>query len=99
MGEGKVEHNSPNDLHAIDQWSRQATPSNQRLGKELFEGGTVRILEVSSDKTVVEVSGEQTRKVEFLFSSGDLTWHCTCRREQDRFCKHAVAAALALSDD
>jgi len=87
---------SSSSQSAVEQMSREATPSNQRLGKELFEGGTVRVLEASSDRTVVEVAGGQTRKVEFLFSSGDLTWRCTCRREQHRFCKHAVAAALVL---
>ena len=89
---------SPRVQAAAEQMSREATPSNQRLGRELFDGGTVRILESSAEKTVVEVSGGQTRKVEFLFSLGDVSWRCTCRREQDRFCKHAVAAALALSE-
>ncbi len=85
-------------LQAVSELSRKATPANHRLGRNLFEGGHVRLVESSSDAVVAQVSGSQTRTVEFKFSLGDVSWHCTCRRGQERFCKHAVAAALALQD-
>lgn len=81
---------------AITQLSREATASHRRLGRELFDAGHVHLVESSETKVVAEVTGDQTRRVEFVFSLGDVSWQCTCRRGQDRLCKHAVAVGLAL---
>jgi uncharacterized Zn finger protein len=91
-----MEQNRDGGRSAIAQLSREATASSQRLGRELFDAGHVRLVESSETKVVAEVTGDQTRRVEFVFSLGDVSWRCTCRRAQDRFCKHAVAVSLAL---
>jgi uncharacterized Zn finger protein len=93
-----MEQNGDRGRNAIAQLSRETTASHQRLGRQLFDAGHVRLVESSETKVVAEVTGDQTRRVEFVFSLGDVSWRCSCRRGQDRFCKHAVAVGLALQN-
>ena len=74
-----------------------STPSNFRLGKEIFDKGEVEIIEFTENKIVANIGDGQTRKVEFLFSSNRLQWNCTCKRNQDKLCKHAVALGLEIT--
>jgi hypothetical protein len=65
-----------------------STPSNFRLGKEIFDKGEIEIIEFTGDKIIANIGDSQRRKVEFLSSSNRLQWNCTCKRNQDTFCKH-----------
>jgi uncharacterized Zn finger protein len=74
---------------------RSATPANEALGRELFDGETVSILRFDDAAIVAEVGGGTRRTVEFRAAGDSLSWRCTCKKGQKRFCKHAFAAALA----
>jgi uncharacterized Zn finger protein len=75
-----------------------STPSNFRLGKEIFDKGEIEIIEFTSDKIIANIGESQRRKVEFLSSSNRLQWNCTCKRNQNKFCKHAVALGLEITN-
>jgi uncharacterized Zn finger protein len=74
-----------------------STPSNFRLGKEIFEKGEIEIIEFTDNKIIANFGDSQRRKVEFLSSSNRLQWNCTCKRNQNKFCKHAVALGLEIT--
>ncbi|MCZ7400249.1 MAG: hypothetical protein O8C62_11365 [Candidatus Methanoperedens sp.] len=75
-----------------------STPSNFRLGKEIFDKGGIEIIEFTSDKIIANIGENQRRKVEFLSLSNRLQWNCTCNRNQNKFCKHAVALGLEITN-
>lgn len=74
-----------------------ATPSNVRLGKEIYESGEVEITESTSTLLVAKVGGGQTRTTTFEIEDSDLRWHCACRRDKPPWCKHLVALALCAA--
>jgi uncharacterized Zn finger protein len=74
-----------------------STPSNFQSGKEIYDKGRIEIIEFSSDKIIANISNGQRRKVEFLSSSNGLQWNCTCKKNQKKFCKHAVALGLEIT--
>jgi uncharacterized Zn finger protein len=74
-----------------------STPLNFRLGKEIFDKGEIEIIEFTGDKIIANIGDGQRRKVEFLSSSNKFQWNCTCKRNQNRFCKHAVALGLEIT--
>ncbi len=75
----------------------QATPSNMRLGEQIFEEGGVELVETDSTRVVARVrpKGGVRRTVELRSTGDGLTCRCTCTRNA-LFCKHCVAAALAV---
>lgn len=80
-----------------------ATPANARLGSELAEAGEVELLDAGSQRVKARIggagSGSQRRNVELSLSKGQLDWACTCTSDRRLFCKHLVAAALALPEN
>lgn len=74
-----------------------ATPSNVRLGREIYESDEVEIVESSSTEVVAKVGGGQTRTASFEVTGGDLQWHCACRRDKPPWCKHLVALSLVVA--
>ena len=74
-----------------------STPSNFRLGKEIFDKGEIEIIEFKDNKIISNIGDSPKRRVEFLSSSNRLQWNCTCKRSQDKFCKHAVALGLEIT--
>ena len=74
-----------------------ATPSNVRLGREIWESGETEIVGSTSALVVAKVGGGQTRTARFDVDGNDLRWHCTCRRDEPPWCKHLVALALDVS--
>ncbi len=73
------------------------TPSNYRLGQELYDNGEVEIIETTASHILAQVGGKDTqhRKVELVDTPDGLSWKCTCRAAEKRvFCKHCVAAGL-----
>ncbi len=74
----------------------KATPSNERLGRELFEAGEVEFLARDGSGITARVGGGTKRTVEFERNGETLSWRCNCRKAQTHFCKHAVAVAFAL---
>ncbi len=74
-----------------------STPSNFRLGKEIFDKGEIEIIEFTGNKITANIGDSQRRKVEFLSLSNKLQWNCTCSRNQNKFCKHAVALGLEIT--
>ncbi len=75
-----------------------STPSSFHLGKEIFDKGEIEIIEFTSDKIIANIGESQRRKVEFLSSSNRLQWNCTCKKNQDKFCKHAVALGFEITN-
>ena len=90
----KLDFSSQEEIKAMIKLS---TPSNFRLGQEIFDKGEVEIIEFTDNKIVANIGDGQTRKVEFLSSSNRLQWNCTCKRYQDKLCKHAVALGLEIT--
>lgn len=81
----------------VKEMIKLSTPSNFRFGKEIFDKGKIKIIEFSSDKIIANIGDGQKRKVEFLSSSNRLQWNCTCKKNQNKFCKHAVALGLEIT--
>jgi uncharacterized Zn finger protein len=71
-----------------------STPSSFRLGKELFEKGGVEIRKSKGHTMTARVGGDLKRTVEFAWAGEGFQWRCTCRKNQKKFCKHAVALGL-----
>ncbi len=81
--------------------------SNRIYGTAIFEKGAIEIIRV--EDTVVEAwvggvigkvveGGGSRRRVEFVFDSSGLTWHCTGNPKNHQiFCKHCVALALYIN--
>ncbi|TAL66810.1 MAG: hypothetical protein EPN82_16955 [Bacteroidetes bacterium] len=70
--------------------------SNFRLGKELYESKNVEITEFTGAKVSAIVHGGTSRKVELILNKDFLNWKCTCRLNQDKYCKHTVAVGLEI---
>ncbi|MCZ7401737.1 MAG: SWIM zinc finger family protein [Candidatus Methanoperedens sp.] len=90
----KVDFLSQEEVKAIIKLS---TPLNFRLGKEIFDKGGIEIIEYTDNKIIADIGDSQRRKVEFLSTSNGLQWSCTCKRNQKKFCKHAVALGLEIT--
>jgi len=88
------------DLIDRDALTELAQPANLRLGQAIADEGGVELIVVESEKMTARVgrtpSAQQRRRVELTAVSGELEWTCSCTRRRDLFCKHCVAAALAL---
>ena len=88
-----AEYVSPEVLHTL------ATPSDMKLGWEIAENGDVEITEFGPDRVTATVQPQdgQRRTVELLATENGLECRCTCSRKL-RFCKHCVAAAIAVGE-
>jgi uncharacterized Zn finger protein len=77
--------------------TRLATPSNIRLGEEIFKSGGVEILSADDNRAEAKVSGGQTRRTMIVISEDGLNWKCSCLGKPTTvFCKHCVALAMAV---
>jgi uncharacterized Zn finger protein len=76
-----------------------ATPSNLRLGREIAAGGGVEFEELGPLRMRAKVTGGQRRRVELVSDHGKLGWSCSCTKRGDLFCKHCVAAAVAIREN
>ncbi|MBP1919835.1 SWIM zinc finger family protein [Youngiibacter multivorans] len=77
--------------------SRLATPSNIRLGEEIFKSGGVEILSCDDNKATAKVSGGQTKMTEIEGTEDMTMWKCSCLGKRTTiFCKHCVALAIAF---
>jgi uncharacterized Zn finger protein len=76
-----------------------AAPANARLGRELADGEEVQIVDVDSLRVEARVGGRQTqrRRIELRVAADRMEWSCTCTADPKLFCKHLVAAALAVN--
>jgi uncharacterized Zn finger protein len=88
------------DLLAPDALAKLSTPANLRLGRAIADEGGVEFTGVEPANVTARVGGTpaapQRRTVELNAASGKLEWSCACTRRGDLFCKHCVAAAIAL---
>jgi uncharacterized Zn finger protein len=88
------------DLVTDDHITRLATPANLRLGRKVVEEGGVELVDVGPARITARVGGTATapqrRTVGLAAEAGTLDWSCSCTRNRALFCKHCVAAALAL---
>ncbi|MGZ3274871.1 MAG: SWIM zinc finger family protein [Caulobacteraceae bacterium] len=93
--------NSLADLLVHDTLTRLAKPANLRLGRAIVEEGGVEFVRVEPARMTARVGGTpaspQRRTVELTAASGELSWSCACTGRRDLFCKHCVAAAMALT--
>ena len=89
-----VELSEPNEL------KRLATPANLRLRQEIIAQDGVTLLEVTPQQVTAKVGGvpaaDGRRTVTLKVGQSGLQWSCTCTK-RDLFCKHGVAAALAMA--
>jgi uncharacterized Zn finger protein len=78
-----------------------ARPSDYELGAEIAAKGDVEILEKQRNYIVAIAGGNSSgerRRVSLRADDDGLQWHCTCTSDEDHFCKHAVATAIASRD-
>ena len=88
-----ADHVAPEGIRSL------AAPSNIRLGREIAENGVVELVEFSPLAVVARVrpAGGQRRTVELRSTEAGLACKCTCS-SRGLFCKHCVAAALAVRE-
>jgi uncharacterized Zn finger protein len=88
---------------ASERLSELATPANMRLGRAVLSEGGVTIVARGAARIDAKVGGTTSadgrRTVVLAIDDGRLTWSCTCTRRPELFCKHCVAAALAVAQD
>jgi uncharacterized Zn finger protein len=88
------------DLIGSNELKRLATPANLRLGHEIVEQGGVAVIEATPDRVIAKVGGVRAadgrRTATLTLGQSGLEWSCTCSRHSGLFCKHGVAAALAI---
>jgi uncharacterized Zn finger protein len=88
------------DLLVPDALARLAKPANLRLGRAIVEEGGVELVRVEPARITARVGGTpaapQRRTVELKAAFGKLDWSCACTGRRDLFCKHCIAAAMAL---
>jgi len=82
--------------HEVKENIDVSTPSNIKLGKNIFDKKEVEITEYSENKIRAFVLGGERRKVEFVSSQSGLRWKCTCKNDQKTFCKHAIALGFEI---
>jgi uncharacterized Zn finger protein len=68
-------------------------------GEAYHRDGQVQILVVKPDRVLAQVAGSEDYRTQLTLHGGDIDGDCTCRAfEDDGFCKHMVATALAAND-
>lgn len=68
-------------------------------GEDYFGNGQVRAVTVNADSLNAKVQGGDLYGVRLWINRGEVDYACTCRMGRDgEFCKHCVAAGLALLD-
>lgn len=84
----------------VDDLAARTKPFDLRAGRAIVSEGGVKItlLEPARAKAIVGgvASAGQRRSVELSADAGMLRWSCTCTKRKDHFCKHCVAAAVAV---
>jgi uncharacterized Zn finger protein len=83
----------------IDQIRERCTESSYERGLECFEQGRVKDLGQFGEKTTATVAGTSDYKVTIRIDKEDIEASCTCPYDWGGYCKHIVAALLALSED
>lgn len=74
-----------------------ATPSNLRLGEEIFKSGGVELLFLDENHAIARVTGGQKRTTELEAEDDKIAWKCSCLGKSSHiFCKHCVALAMAI---
>src|SRR5947209_603186 len=67
-------------------------------GEEYFRDGQVQILDLTEQRVLAMVSGNEDYRTEVVGRGQHITGSCTCPAFADRgSCKHMIAAALAAS--
>lgn len=85
------------DLLGNDILKELATPSNLRLGEDIFKTGGVKLMLLDEKHAIAKVSGGQNRKTELEAEDDRLTWKCSCLGKRSYvFCKHCVALVMAI---
>lgn len=68
-------------------------------GEAYHRDGQVEILVIKPDRVLAQVAGSEDYRTQLTLHGGDIDGDCTCRAfEDDGFCKHMVATALAAND-
>jgi mutator protein MutT len=77
-----------------------ATPATVNAGREITKDGEISFGVFRPDRIEAQVArfGLNTRHVELAIENGALQWDCSCTKS-GKFCKHAVAAALAAQKE
>jgi non-specific serine/threonine protein kinase len=82
-------------------YSLYADSKSIQRGRDYFKDGRVWDIDlVTENKAICLVdgdSGEYTVEIEMDKKSGELYFDCDCPYAEDHFCKHMIAAALAVS--
>jgi len=81
---------------------RQATADSFQRGQEYYRGGAVGVLVRRGDTVYAEVEGSQYEpyQVQITFDQAGITdADCSCPYDWGGWCKHLVAAALAMLND
>ena len=74
-----------------------AGPRAYERGVDYYNNGHVEELTIDGDKVWAEVSGTEDYRVDLVYNQRGLTGGCDCPASEGiDFCKHCVAASLAL---
>jgi len=83
-------------------YSQFADPRSIQRGRDYYKDDRVWDVDlVNENKAVCNVdgdSGEYTVEIKANKNSGMLTFECDCPYAEEHFCKHMIAAALAVSE-
>ncbi|MFH0988672.1 MAG: SWIM zinc finger family protein [bacterium] len=91
-------HKNISQLLTIDQLRKSVGEPSYSRGKEYFEEGRVKNIEIDDERIYAKVHGSRVYRVELWQEKDKLEYSCTCPFHQDNkvFCKHCVAVALAF---
>ncbi|HSW99388.1 MAG TPA: NUDIX domain-containing protein [Candidatus Saccharimonadales bacterium] len=89
------------DAITEDKLRALATPGTLEAGRGIAATGTIAFGAFRPEHIEAQVSGlgMTTRRVTLGQQDGQLTWKCTCKANQAKFCKHLVAASLAAQKE
>ncbi|RZQ63343.1 SWIM zinc finger family protein [Amycolatopsis suaedae] len=82
----------------LTEWSIRgaADPRTFDRGRDVFESGSIRRILVEGETVTATVAGARPYRVRLRLTDGGLEGVCDCPQGQDEvFCKHCVATALA----
>jgi len=87
-----------NSLVTLQNLEDLASRSNFRAGKAIAEDAEISFEKKNSFNVIAKIkySGGEGRTVQMSSTPKGLKWKCTCTNRKNIFCKHCVAACLAI---
>jgi uncharacterized Zn finger protein len=84
------------DLVESSALRKLAVPANIKSGQLLVDTNALEVLTNEILVASARILGEENYIVTFNATPKGLNWHCSCETDDDIFCKHCVAAGVAI---